>query len=139
MARPTDYNEEILDKAREYLGALPKDEQIHSIEGLADYIDISRSNIYLWASQDDKTEFSDIVEKVREKQAKTLISKGLSGDFNSSITKVILTKHGYVDKQETDITTKGDKIQVSEGIKDLANALVSAQKNANGETTTTGG
>lgn len=110
MARPTDYTPQILDKAQEYLLNLPKDEKIHSIEGLADFIDISRSNIYLWASQEDKREFSDILEKVREKQGKVLINKGITGEFNSSITKVMLTKHGYVDKQQTDLTSNGEKI-----------------------------
>lgn len=108
MARPTDYSQEVLDKAREYLENLPSDEAVHSIEGLADYIDISRSNIYLWESQEDKKQFSDIVENIREKQAKTLVNKGLKGDFNSSITKVMLTKHGYIDKQ--DITSDGKAI-----------------------------
>lgn len=108
--RPTIYSEDILDKAREYLTDLPKDEVVHSIEGLADYIQVSRSNIYLWASQEDKEIFSDIVEQVREKQSKTLVNKGLNGDFNAPITKLMLTKHGYVDKQETDVTTGGDKI-----------------------------
>ncbi len=110
MARPTDYNDEILKKAQSYLDLLPEDEETHSIEGLADYINISRSNIYLWASQEDKKEFSDILERIREKQAKKLISKGLRGEFNASITKLMLSKHGYVEKSETDITSKGERI-----------------------------
>ncbi|WP_415843310.1 terminase small subunit [Xenorhabdus thuongxuanensis] len=31
-----------------------------------------------------------------------LINKGLTGDFNSTIAKMMLTKHGYSDKQEID-------------------------------------
>lgn len=97
-------------KAEEYLTDLPKDESIHSIEGLADYINISRSNIYLWASQEGKEAFSDILEKIREKQSKTLINKGLKGEYNSAITKLMLTKHGYADKIENDITSKGEQL-----------------------------
>ena len=37
-----------------------------------------------------------------KKQEKDLINKGLTGDFNSTITKLILTKHGYSDKQDID-------------------------------------
>lgn len=105
VGRPTDYNDTLVEKAREYLTNLPNDEKIHSIEGLADYINISRSNIYLWASQEDKIAFSDIVENIREKQGKRLINGGLGGDFNPSITKVMLTKHGY--REGTDVTTDG--------------------------------
>lgn len=93
--RPTSYSQEILDLARMYLANLPEDEVVHSIEGLADYICINRDTIYDWASQEDKKEFSDIVEEVRHKQAKTLINKGLDNKFSSAITKVMLSKHGY--------------------------------------------
>lgn len=130
MARPTIYTEEILQKAQEYLTDLPKDEIVHSIEGLADYINVSRSNIYLWASQEDKQAFSDIVEQVREKQSKTLVNKGLSGDFSAPITKLMLTKHGYVDKQETDVTSKGESISQTnpEALKAAAAAYASTLK-----------
>lgn len=111
MARPTDYSKEILKRAQEYADNLPEDEAVHSIEGLADYINISRSNIYLWASQEDKKAFSDIVENIREKQGKTLINKGLKGEFNSSISKVMLTKHGY--REGTDVTSDGEKISIN--------------------------
>ena len=93
--RPTIYAKAILDLARMYLDNLPEDEVVHSIEGLADYICVNRDTIYDWASQDDKKEFSDIVEQVRHKQAKTLINKGLDNKFSSAITKVMLSKHGY--------------------------------------------
>lgn len=93
--RPTSYSQAILDLAREYLDSLPEDEVVHSIEGLADYIQIARSTIYEWISQEDKKEFSDIVANVLEKQGKTLINNGLNNKFSSSITKVLLTKHGY--------------------------------------------
>jgi len=113
MARPTTYSQEILDKAREYLGVYGTlDEVIPSVEGLAVYLDIARSTIYDWESQEEKQEFSDIIEKLLAKQAKELANKGLEGKFNSTITKVILTKHGYSDKTETDITSKGEALGV---------------------------
>ena len=34
-----------------------------------------------------------------------LINGGLMGDFNASIAKVMMTKHGYSDKQEIDNTS----------------------------------
>ena len=119
VGRPTSYSEEILVKAREYLNnPLPEDEVIHSIEGLALYINIRRSTIYDWISQEDKKEFSDIVNAVLEKQGRKLINKGLDGTFNSSISKVILTKHGY--REGIDQTTNN---------KDLPTPIMEVRKN----------
>lgn len=123
MARPTDYSEEILTKSQEYLNNLPKDEAVHSIEGLAEYLGITRPTIYDWESQAEKKEFSYIVEQVRQKQAKQLVNKGLKGEYNSSIAKVMMSKHGYAEKQEIDHTTKGEKIENSPLISQLAEQL----------------
>jgi hypothetical protein len=110
MARPTDYSKEILDKAKVYLEVLPEDEVVHSIEGLSLYVGIARSTIYEWVSQKDKKEFSDIVSNILAKQGKTLINQSLNNKFNASISKMMLSKHGYVEKQETDHTTNGKDI-----------------------------
>lgn len=111
--RPTSYTKEVLEKARQYRdNPLPQDEVIHSIEGLADYINIARSTIYEWCSQDDKKEFSDIVENILEKQGKSLINNGLIGKFSAPITKVILTKHNYREGQEIS-GVNGEALQIS--------------------------
>lgn len=106
MARPTDYSEEILNKTKEYLDGEWKDEGdvIPSVAGLSVFLGVARSTIYLWASQDDKREFSDTLESILSSQEKILISKGLKGEFNPTITKLALgNHHGY--KEKTDITT----------------------------------
>lgn len=100
VGRPTEYSEEILEKARAYYKKLPADEVIHSIEGLAEAIDVARSTIYEWRSQETKKEFSDIVEKVFERQGKFLINNGLTGRFSSKITMALLSKHGYAERKE---------------------------------------
>ena len=110
--RPTKYSKEILDKAKEYLLIeRPCDdiitkvgkvrEVIPTIEGLALFIDIARSTIYDWVSQDEgKEEFSDIVSQVLEKQGLGLVNGGLDNTFNSKIASVILSKHGYREAKE---------------------------------------
>lgn len=124
--RPTLYGPEILERAEGYLqyaqdewetferpqikdGAVidsldvRKKVKLPSIEGLAVYLDVTRECLYEWAKVHE--EFSYILEKVKALQAETLINKGLSGDYNPTIAKLILTKHGYTDKQ--DITSDG--------------------------------
>jgi hypothetical protein len=79
---------------------------IPSQAGLACVLDISRETIIQWMKDPEKKEFSYIVGKMSAFQEKQLLSGGLSGDFNASITKLILTKHNYSDKTETDVNAK---------------------------------
>lgn len=123
MARPTDYNAQIIQKAKDYLASCEDEEEqeiageskkgtefyrtklrVHlpTIEGLALYIGVARDTIYEWEGQEGKEQFSDIIASLRQMQADRLISKGLSGDYNSTIAKVLLSKHGYHDKQEVE-------------------------------------
>lgn len=66
---------------------------IPSIEGLALKLDINKTTIYEW--EKINKDFSNDIDKVRAEQAKRLLNKGLSGDYNPTIAKVLLTKHGY--------------------------------------------
>ena len=128
--RPTDYTPELLKKAKEYLDSCTDEEydwtktdgaqstsyehrikvKLPSIEGLARHLDVARSSIYEWAKE--HKEFSDILEDILAEQAERLVNNGLSGDYNPTIAKLILTKHGYSDKQDTDITTNGESLGV---------------------------
>lgn len=112
MPRPTDYSEEVLIKTREYIDG---DAIVPTVAGLSGHLGVARSTIYDWASQEDKKEFSDIIESLLSKQEEQLIAKGLSGKFNPTITKLILTKHGYSDKQEIDQNLKGE-VQFVNGV-----------------------
>lgn len=114
MARPTIYTTEILEKTKEYINSCTDTEiqqvigmsakgtelyknkvivNIPTIEGLSYYLGINRDTIYAWCKENK--EFSDIIEDLRAKQANELINKGLSGDYNPTIAKVLLSKHGY--------------------------------------------
>jgi hypothetical protein len=107
MARPLEYSEEHLNKAREYLEQC-KDTSIvdsngfetsrlkvnmPSKGGLAVHLNVARETLYDWASK--YPEFSDIMEQMGAIQEARLLSNGLAGTYNSTIAKVLLTKHGY--------------------------------------------
>ena len=89
--------------------------RLPSIEGLACYIDCARSSIYLWKEQKDDLgkEFSDILEQILEQQAARILSNGMGGQYNSTIAKLVLGKHGYVDEKHNDLTTGGKPIPPS--------------------------
>jgi len=105
MARPTYYNEETLSAAKEYLANYAEHgDAIPSVAGLSLVIGRSRSTIYEWAKDADKKPFSDILEQINATQEKTALSKGLTGDFNAAIVKLLLGKHGYHDKVDQELT-----------------------------------
>lgn len=111
---PTKLTPELVERARDYLsgGFQVNEECVPSIEGLAVYLKLSRQSIYNY--KDASSEFLDIVELIEAKQAMLLINKGLSGDFNGSIAKLMLTKHGYNDKQGIELTgANGGAIETS--------------------------
>jgi len=102
--------------------------KIPTIEGLAVRLNLSRSTVYEWSarlSKEDEAgmepeliklreEFSYIIENLLSLQAERLLDNGLSGTYNSTIAKVLLSgKHGYIEKKSTDITSGGDKIQTA--------------------------
>ena len=112
--RPTKYNQDILDKAKEYVdgGYQSVNDLFPSHVGLALYLDLAKSTIYEWSNDEEKKEFSDIFNKCLAMQEKALIQNSLLGDYNSTIAKVMLTKHGYSDKQQTELTgANGDPIK----------------------------
>ena len=95
--RPTKYTPELIIKAKQYVedgyGIFP------SIAGMCCELDISRECAYDLAKQHQ--EFSDILETISRKQERLLLEKGLNSEYNSTISKLVLTKHGYSDKTET--------------------------------------
>lgn len=118
MARPTIYSEEIVNESWSYIGYCndvhkgdKTEVRLPTIEGLALHLEISRSTLYLW--QKEHQEFSDIIETLLQKQAQTLVNNGLQGTYNPTIAKVLLTKHGYTDKQEVKTTIQDKRRDLS--------------------------
>lgn len=83
--------------------------------GLAFHLGVSRDTLYEWAKV--HTEFSYIMEQLGSVQESYLINYGLSGRYNPTIAKVLLTKHGYTDKIDTDITSGGKPIEQITGMR----------------------
>lgn len=126
--RPTSYKEDTNLKSLEYLNSckdtvevlgsgkdtyIKNNVSLPTVDGLALFLDVSRDTLYEWAKHHQ--EFSDTLARVKQEQAKVLINKGLSGDYNPTIAKLVLaTNHGYHEKQETDITSKGESITIGD-------------------------
>jgi hypothetical protein len=83
---------------------------VPSVVGLAVHLNVSKSTLYKWA-EDNRGTISDTLELCNDKQHMMLMSKGLTNEFNSTITKLMLANHGHSEKTSTDITSGGEKIQ----------------------------
>lgn len=103
--RPTIITDELISKAKSYLDDyLLMGDVIPSVAGLAVYLGINRSTIY-----DHKDTFSDILEHIAQNQERLLLNGGLTNQFNATIAKMLLTKHGYGDKVETEVKSSYER------------------------------
>lgn len=130
--RPTKLTPEVIEKAKGYI-AQCKDEimttdrealsyviaDLPSIVGLALYLEVDKETIYDWIKPhetDNETmleirqDFIRIFKRVQQEQELRLLNSGIGGLYNPKIASMILSKHGYSEKTETDITSGGEKI-----------------------------
>lgn len=124
IGRPTKLTKDRIHKAEEYLQQSKDANEIvgdrkpivvwkvklPTIEGLANYLNVHRDSLYEWDKQDTELGkmFSDIFTRVKQEQAERLVNNGLAGNYNPVITKLLLSKHGYIEKQEQDLTHSGE-------------------------------
>ena len=109
VGRPTKWNKDIIKKAGNYIEScvdsyikgIGVEVKLPTVEGLSLYLNISRETLYQWAKI--YPEFSDTLSEIEKKQKERLISSGLSGVYNSTIAKLLLSvNHKMNDKGEDD-------------------------------------
>lgn len=114
--RPTKYGPEVLEAAKAYLENYEAaGDVVPTIVGLACELGIAKSTCYDWASHDDKAEFSDLLTRIENKQERLLLSGSLKGEMEKVISKMMLSKHGWIEKSETrsfNVTISGDDAEL---------------------------
>jgi hypothetical protein len=69
-------------------------------EGFAIFLRVTRQTLDNWSKE--HTEFFDALSKIDLEQKERLINSGLSGAYNPTIAKLVLSaNHGMVEKSET--------------------------------------
>lgn len=109
---PSAYGARFLKLAKDYLVKYPEkpyEETIPTIEGLSIYTGVARSTLYNWIKDNDKQEFLDIYDQLMSLQGLLLTNNGVNGKFAAVITKLMLSKHGYIEKLETKTTLELDE------------------------------
>lgn len=97
--RPTKLTKALIQQANAYLDEcsnMSAHTLLPTIEGMALHLHISRDTLYEW--EKEYPEFSDILNDLRAYQANKLIQNSLAGRYNSTISKLLLSKHDYVEK-----------------------------------------
>jgi len=111
MGRHTECSQEMADKANEYIENYAElGDQIPSVVGMAIELNVAESTLYKWA-EDEHFDFSETLAFCKTSQHRQLVNKGLSGEFNATITKLALANHGYSEKTSTDLTSGGEPIK----------------------------
>lgn len=123
--RPSEYNFEELDKQIDEYLATCYDEyktdkfpdgtvktrlivSLPTFEGFMIYTGIPSTTFYEWKAK--YKEFSESLERILFRQKQALIDKGISGEYNSTIGKLILSSnHGM--RERNDMTSDDKPIQ----------------------------
>lgn len=133
MGRPSKLNEETLVSCREYLeGYRGLNEVVPTIAGLAVFLGVSRETLYNWQERAESihnglnsktdgasvdgfySDFFDIAKRLMAIQEKELVNQGLAKRTDSSITKMMLGKHGYSDSVRQDQTSSDGSMSPKE-------------------------
>ena len=127
--RPSEYKEEYIDKVDEYLDEhSDKDRQLirqlnaekgyemydnrlvvklPTIEGFARYIGVNKSSLYEWEKIYE--DFSNALDLIRIEQKERLINMGLSGDYNPTIAKLMLSANHNM-REKSDVTSNDKEL-----------------------------
>lgn len=140
--RPTKYNDKMIQEVYAYLESVAEDEEyefhktrglntdtyeeklnvkLPTIQGLSLWIGCNIDTLHEWGKV--HPEFSDALQDLKKVQHDKLIEGSMSGKYNSTIAKLMLSSnHGYVERK--DVTTDGDKLNPNDAQKGEANKAI---------------
>lgn len=100
FGRPSKLTPAVRKKAEWYVngGYIECDDAVPSIAGLSVELGVNRSTVQDWGGSDDA--FSGTLARLKSIQERVSVSKGLKGEFNAAITKLLLANHGYAERTD---------------------------------------
>ena len=101
VGRPTKYNDDLQELADTYIfNYAEQGDVIPSRVGLCCFLGVSKRVSYEWEQL--YPAFMHTLENIDAMQENVAVNRGLDGSFNATITRLVLSNHGYSDKQEID-------------------------------------
>ena len=73
---------------------------VPQLVGMALYCEIIEDTLHRWRHDDDKKPWAELCARVMGEQQHQLLNLGLARVTDNSITKLMLMKHGFTDRQE---------------------------------------
>lgn len=102
--RPSKYNADTQRAAEQYLSDFREQgDVIPSNAGLCCWLGVARSTVHEWAKIHPA--FSGTLDAISVMQESLALNRSLTGEFNPTISKLILANHGYSDKVEQNHTS----------------------------------
>ena len=112
--RPTKYNLQVFTKIEKYMSMCGKENMsLPSIEGLANYLDITSETIRQWAKK--YPAFSLTIKKIADKQKQQLMDDGMYGgkEINAAMAIFLLkVNHGMKDGNMTGVRVTKDDMKI---------------------------
>ncbi|GIW67912.1 MAG: hypothetical protein KatS3mg096_780 [Candidatus Parcubacteria bacterium] len=103
--------EKFIEVSKDYIENPQKyQDVIPTVEGLAVALGVSREVIYDWAKKDEIVFHT--LKFLNTVQSKKLITGGLLNKFNAAITKLLLSRHGYIEKTEVEEKISGSTFKM---------------------------
>ena len=105
MGAPTKLTQEVRQRAEYYCSDFASDgySVIPTTAGMALYLGVSKAVIANWAAED--ADFLVSYNQMLQIQESLTVNKSLKSEFNSNISKLILSNHGYSDRQAIDVSS----------------------------------
>ena len=111
MGRPTKLTPELKATANTYLDVYKDLEHaVPSAQGLAIFLGVSEGSLYNWGDKDP--EFLGTLDDIQTRQHFQLVNCGLTNDFNSAITKLMLANHGHSEKLDQTISCGNKPLEI---------------------------
>ena len=74
---------------------------IPTVEGYSDMVGVCKKTVYNWSQKPENEVFLHALERLKNKQHRILLNKGLMNLINPTLTKLMLiNNHGYSEKKE---------------------------------------
>lgn len=118
--RPTKYTTSTINSLRKYTSNCVKSGTFPTIEGLASHLGVGTRTVYDWEAE--YPDFSQTLGQLRDTQKELLITKGLTGSYNTRFAMFLLkANHGMSEKDPLIEATQNNYMNISPDL--LADAL----------------